>query len=155
MIITGQLVRDSVYNYQFVRKKEMTTWFSVLLVVAGLVISASIWAINLKVHRFERFSRMCALFGPFVLLVMFMYSIYFIKGAYYSWLMLICLSLGITIAWLCAGALLIGVLIILAVGGYWLVVTLRDTNYAAFRRRFRRDFSYGWRRIKAWIEGEE
>ncbi len=50
---------------------------------------------------------------------------------------------------------MIGVLIILAVGGYWLTVTLRDANYAAFRRRFRRDFSYGWRRIKAWIEGEE
>lgn len=133
----------------------MTTWFSILLIIAGILCSASIWAINLKVRRYERFCRIVATFGPFVLLAMFMYSIYFIKGANYSWLLLICLSLGITIVWLFGGGLAVGVLIILAVGGYWLTVTLRDTNYAAFRRRFRRDFSYGWRRIKAWIEGEE
>ena len=132
----------------------MSTWFSILLVFVGLLIGASIWMINLKVRRFERCCRMTALFGPCVLLAMFMFSIYFIKGVNSSWLLLICLSMAMTVVWILAGLLMVGVLIILIVGGYWLIVTLKDTNYAVFRRRCRRDFSYCWREVKAWIEGE-
>ncbi len=132
----------------------MNTWFSILLMLVGLLMGASIWAVNLKVRRFERFCRATVLFGPIVLLVMFIFSIYFLKGVNSSWLLLICLSVGITVVWILAGLLMVGVLIILVVGGYWLVITLRDMNYAVFRRRFRRDFSYCWREVKAWIEGE-
>lgn len=133
----------------------MTAWFTFLLFLIGILTAASLWAINLNVRRFAPASRLMAMVGPFVLLGMFIYSIYFIKGVNYSWLLILGLSLVTTMAWIFAGGLLIGVIIILAVGGYWTVVTLRDANYAAFRRRFRRDFSYGWSRVKAWIEGEE
>ncbi len=133
----------------------MTTLYSVLLFVVGVLTAGAIWAVNLNLRRFEYSARLIAFFGPFVLLAMFVYSIYFIKGANYSWLLIFFLSLITTIMWIFAGGLLVGVLMILAVGGYWVTVTLRDTNYAAFRRRFRRDFSYGWSRIRAWIEGEE
>ncbi len=133
----------------------MTTWFTFLLFLIGILTAASLWAVNLNVRRFAPASRLMAMVGPVVLLGMFIYSIYFIKGSNYSWLLIFGLSLVTTMAWIFAGGLLIGVIIILAVGGYWTVVTLRDANYAAFRRRFRRDFSYGWSRIKAWIDGEE
>ena len=133
----------------------MTTCFTLLLFLTGILTAAALWAVNLDVRRFAPASRLIAMVGPIALLGMFIYSIYFIKGANYSWLLIFCLSLVTTLAWISAGGLLVGVLIILAVGGYWTAVTLRDANYAAFRRRFRRDFSYGWSRVKAWIEGEE
>lgn len=133
----------------------MTTCFTLLLFLTGILTAAALWAVNLDVRRFAPASRLIAMVGPIALLGMFIYSIYFIKGANYSWLLIFCLSLVTTMAWIFAGGLLVGVLIILAVGGYWTAVTLRNANYAAFRRRFRRDFSYGWSRIKAWIEGEE
>lgn len=133
----------------------MTTWFTFLLFLIGILTAASLWAVNLNVRRFAPASRLVSMVGPVVLFGMFIYSIYFIKGSNYSWVLILGLSLVTTLAWIFAGGLLVGVSIILAVGGYWTVVTLRDANYAAFRRRFRRDFSYGWSRIKAWIEGEE
>lgn len=139
----------------FEGKSKMTTWFTLLLFLIGILTAASVWAVNLDVRRFAPVSRLISMVGPIVLLGMFVYSIYFIKGANYSWLFIFLLSLVTTLVWIFAGGLLVGIVIILAVGGYWTGVTLRDANYAAFRRRFRRDFSYGWSRIKAWIEGEE
>ena len=132
----------------------MSPLFSILQIIICLLTSCSIWAINLKIRRSERFCRTIVLFGPLILFGMFIYSLYFIKGVHHAWFLTILLSLGTTIAWIFAGCMIIGILIILSVGSYWLTVTLRNTNYEAFRRRFRRDFSHGWRQIKAWIEGE-
>lgn len=133
----------------------MDTWFSALLIVIGILTSGAIWAVNLNIRRFAPMSRLLAMVGPLVLLGMFIYSLYFVKGAGSSCLLIFFLSLGITLVWIAAGGLLVGVAIILAVGGYWTTTTLRDTNYAALWRRIRRDFSYSWNRIRAWIEGEE
>ncbi|MBQ8677435.1 MAG: hypothetical protein IJ529_03065 [Alphaproteobacteria bacterium] len=130
------------------------TWFYFILICLGILTSSSIWAINLKLRRFERASKIIAMLGPWILFFMFIWSIN-AKGGNYSYIAIFFLSLLSTMMWIFAGCLLVGVIIILSVGTYWLTVTLKNTNYAVLRRKFRRDFAYGWERIRAWIEGEE
>ena len=132
----------------------MTTLFSILILLISLLVSTSIWAVFLKIRRFERAFRTILLFGPAVLIGMQFYSLSVIKAADYPALTMIFLSLLYSVAFIILGLLLVGIIIIIAVGGYWLVTTLRQTGYKPFWRRFRRDFSYGWNRIKSWLEGE-
>ena len=132
----------------------MTTLFSVLVLLISMLVGISIWGIFLKIRRFERAFRIVLLFGPAILIGMQFYSLSVIKAADYSTLAMIFLSILYSLAFVILGLLLIGIIIIVAVGGYWLVTTLRKTGYKPFWRRFRRDFSYGWNRIKSWLEGE-
>ncbi len=133
----------------------MDVWFYSSLILLGILTAGSIWAVILNVKRFIPLSRLFSVLGPIALLAMFIYSIDVLKDGNYSWYILFCLSLITTFAWICAGGLLIGTLIILMVGGHWTFATLRNTNYSALWRRIRLDFSYSWNRVRAWIEGEE
>jgi hypothetical protein len=139
----------------FLKEVKMNLWFYISLILLGILTSGSIWAVILNVKRFLPLSRLMTLLGPIALLSMFIYSIDVLKDGNYSWFILFCLSLISTFACICAGGLLVGTLIILAVGGHWTFVTLRNTNYSALWRRIRRDFAYSWSRVRAWVEGEE
>ncbi|MBP5399173.1 MAG: hypothetical protein J6Y53_01990 [Alphaproteobacteria bacterium] len=133
----------------------MTVWFYLLLVILGLIQAMSLWVLNLKIIRFEFTARRLAFIVPWFLFGMLFYSNYFVKEEVYSFLMAVIISVALACAIVLAGVLLVGMIIILTVGTYWVVVTLRNTNYSVYKRRVRMDFSYAWNRIKAWIEGEE
>lgn len=133
----------------------MTAWFYFLLVMLGLVQAMALWVLNLKIVRFEFSARRLAFVVPWFLVGMLFYSNYFVKEEVYSFWTAVVISFALACAIVLAAVLLVGMLIILAVGSYWVVVTLRETNYSVYRRRVRMDFSYAWNRIKAWIEGEE
>ena len=134
----------------------MTVWFYFSLVILGLIQAMALWVLNLKIIRFEFTARRLAFIVPWFLVGMLFYSNYFVKEeGSYSLLMAIVISVALACAIVLAGVLLIGMIIILVVGTYWVVVTLRETNYSVYRRRVRMDFSYAWHRIRAWLEGEE
>lgn len=133
----------------------MTVWFYFSLVILGLIQAMALWVLNLKIMRFEFTARRLAFIVPWFLFGMLFYSNYFVKEEVYSFLTAIVISVALACAIVLAGVLLIGMIIILTVGTYWVVVTLRNTNYSVYKRRVRMDFSYAWNRIKAWIEGEE
>ena len=133
----------------------MTTWFSLLSIVVGILVGAAIWSMILKIKRFEQISRLVAIVGAIVLIGMFIYSLSVIKGAAYSRLIITFLSLLYSAMYVVLGILTVGIMIILAVGGYWCVVNFRNTDFKVLWSRMRHDFLYGWERIKAWIEGEE
>lgn len=132
-----------------------STWFSILLIFISIFVGAAIWGLILKIKRFEKFLRLAASLGPCVLMASFIYSLLVIKNVGYSLFVTICLSLLYSSIFIIMGILIVGTIIILSIGGYWLAVVLRKTNYRALWRHIRRDFFYGWNRIKAWIEGEE
>lgn len=133
----------------------MSIWFYLVLVILGLVQALALWVLNLKIARFEFCSRRLTFILPWFLVGMLFYSNYFVKDEVYSFLFALCISVALACAIVLAAMLLVGMIIILAVGSYWVWVVLRETNYSVYRRRVRRDFSYAWNRIKAWIEGEE
>lgn len=133
----------------------MNVWFSFALVLTGFLTAACIWAINLKIKRSSMITRWGSLLGIAVLLAMFFYSIDIIKGSAYSIHTIIGLSVGITIVWIVACVLTMGVLIILTVGCYWVVSTLRKTSPKQFWENLKIDFKNNFEHIKAWIEGEE
>ena len=133
----------------------MTTLFYVLLILFSLLIGAALWSISLKIKRFERISTVLLRVGPCVVFAMSLYSIYFMKNDGYGLFHNLFLSLVMMAMLLVGAALMVGVLIIFAVGVYWTFVTLRGTNYAVYGRRVRMDFSSLWNKIKNWVEGEE
>lgn len=133
----------------------MTTLFYVLLILFSLLVGAALWSATLKIRRFERAADICLRGGPLVVFVMLFYSVYFMKNDDYGVLQNLFLSLVMTAMLIIGAALMVGVLIIFAVGAYWTFVTLRGTNYAVYGRRVRMDFSSLWNKIKNWVEGEE
>lgn len=134
----------------------MTVWFYFSLVILAMIQAMALWVLSLKIIRFEFTARRLAFLVPWFLVGMLFYSNYFVKEeGSYSLFTAIIISVALACAIVLAGVLLVGMIIILAVGTYWVVVTLRETNYSVYRRRVRMDFSYAWHRIKAWIEGEE
>ena len=125
------------------------------LIVVGLLTSACVWLINLEFERFQPAARLGSLVGLFLLLAMFVYSIHFVKGADYSWGLILALSLGITIVWLLACGFTIGVAVILSVGTYWLVTTWKKTDLKEFWLGVKSDFKTEVANIKSLFDDEE
>ena len=93
--------------------------------------------------------------GIALLLVMFIYSIHYVKGADYSRGLILALSVGMTIVWLLACGFTIGVLVIVSVGAYWLVTTWRKTDFREFWSGVKSDFKTEVASLKSWIDDEE
>ena len=133
----------------------MTMIFYFLLILISLMVAAALWSVSLKIRRFERAAQILLRGGPWIIFGMVVYSIYFIKNDDYGLLQNLFLSLVMTAMLIVGAALMVGVLIIFAVGAYWTFVTLRGTNYAVYGRRVRMDFSSLWNKFRNWLEGEE
>lgn len=128
---------------------------SFLSFVIGLFTACSIWATNLKIKRSREITRWGSLVGILALFVLFFYSIYYIKAADYALWLIIALSIGITVAWVIACCMFTGLLIIVAVGAYWLATTLRKTSIQEICYNIKADFKENFVRLKSWIDGEE
>jgi len=133
----------------------MTAYFSLLLILAGILFGAALWSVILKIRRFEKIARLLLLIGPMFLIGMSIYWISVVKDVVYSRFVIIFLAILHSALFVLVGILIVGVIIILAVGGYWCVVNFRKTDFKVFWQGVRNDFISDWKKIKAWIEGEE
>ncbi len=133
----------------------MSTILTLGLILVGLFTASCIWFINLDFEKHQAVARGGSVLGVFLLLAMFVYSIHFVKGADYSWGLILSLSLGITIVWLLACGFTIGVAVILSVGTYWIVTTWRHTDFREFWSGVKSDFKNELASLKSWIDDEE
>lgn len=125
------------------------------LILVGLLTAGCVWFINLNFERYQAVARGGSLFGIVLLLAMFVYSIHFVKGADYSWGLILALSLGMTIVWLLACGFTIGVAVILSVGTYWVVTTWKNTDFKEFWAGVKTDFKNEIAGLKSWFDDEE
>ena len=125
------------------------------LILVGLLTAGCIWFINLNFERYQAVARGGSLLGAVLLLAMFVYSIYFVKGADYAWWLIWALSFGMTIVWLLACGFTIGVAVILSAGTYWVVTTWKNTDFKEFWANVRLDFKNGIMNLKSWFDDEE
>jgi len=133
----------------------MNVTFAVLLIFVGLVTAAGIWSINLKNDKWGMVARWGVLIGSIVLLGMFMYSLYYIKGVSYNFLIVFVLALALALVWLFACSMATGLGIIIGVGIYWMVSTFRKSSCREIWAKLKEDFHKDIVHFKAWIDGEE
>lgn len=133
----------------------MNTLLTLGLIICGLYTASCIWIINLKIERYEFLARRSSLIGLIIILVMFIYSIYFIKGVDYSFGVILGLSIGITIVWLLACGFAIGIFTIMTVGTYWLITTWKKTDFHELWSNIKLDFKAKITSLKSWIDDEE
>ena len=125
------------------------------LIFCGLLTAGCVWILNLKIEKYEPFARWCSLAGIVVVLAMFIYSIHFVKGADYSWGLILALSVGITVVWLLACGFAIGLVAIVSSLAYWLVTTWKKTDFREFWANAKADFKAEIASLKSWIDDEE
>ena len=133
----------------------MSTMLTAGLIVCGLLTAGCVWVLNLKLDGYGPAARWGSMLGIALLLVMFIYSIHYVKGADYSRGLILALSVGMTIVWLLACGFTIGVLVIVSVGAYWLVTTWRKTDFREFWSGVKSDFKTEVASLKSWIDDEE
>ena len=134
----------------------MSTLLTVGLIVCGFFTAACIWAINLKMFaNYGRLVRIGSVIGIVLQLVMFVYSIHFVKGADYSWLLILGLSVASTIVWLLACGLALGTITIIGVGCYWSVTTWKKTNFKEYWLGVKTDIRNEINSLKSWLDDEE
>ena len=133
----------------------MSTMLTMGLIACGLLTAGCVWVVNLEIQKCGRAARIGSLLGVAVQLAMFVYSIHFVKGADYSWGLILILAIGMTIVWLLACGFAIGVLIILSVGTYWTVTTWKKTDFREFWANVKADFKAEIASLKSWIDDEE
>lgn len=125
------------------------------LILVGLLTAGCVWFINLNFEKYQAVARVGSLLGIALLLAMFVYSIHFVKGADYSWGLILALSLGMTIVWLLACGFTIGVTVILSVGTYWVVTTWKNTDFREFWASVKTDLKNEIAGLKSWFDDEE
>ena len=125
------------------------------LILVGLLTAGCVWFINLNFERYQAVARIGSVLGIASLLAMFVYSIHFVKGADYSWGLILALSLGMTIVWLLACGFTIGVSVILSVGTYWVVTTWKNTDFREFWASVKIDLKNEIAGLKSWFDDEE
>lgn len=133
----------------------MSTTFTVFLILIGIFTAMCIWALNLKINRHAKAARWGSLAGILILFIMFFYSIDYVKGANYTPGLVIGLSVGTTIVWVLACAFMVGLLIIIAVGLYWVVTMFKNHSLKDMWEMMKADFIECYSKLKAWAEGEE
>lgn len=133
----------------------MNAGFAVLLLITGLITAAGIWSVNLRAEKWGAAGRWSALIGSLVLMGMFIYSLYYIKSVPYNFLASVCLAVAMTLAWLFACSMAVGLFIIIVAGIYWIVSAFRKTSCREMWAKLREDFRNDIVHIKAWIDGEE
>ncbi len=125
------------------------------LIVCGLLTAGCVWVINLKIDGYGPAARWGSAVGIVLLLVMFVYSIHYVKGADYSRGLILALSIGMMMVWLLACGFAIGVLVIVSAGTYWLVTTWKKTDFREFWSGVKADFKAEVASLKSWIDDEE
>ncbi len=133
----------------------MSAFLTAGLIVCGLLTSSCIWILNLKIDRYGAAARWGSVIGIMLLLVMFVYSIYYVKGVDYSPGLTVGLSVGMTIVWLLACGFMVGVSAIVSVGVYWLINTWKKTDFREFWSEMKSDFKAEIDSLKSWIDDEE
>lgn len=133
----------------------MNAFFVIALFVVGLLTAVGMWMINLKAEKLGALGRWGTLLGVIVTIAMFVYSLYCIKDVNYNFLAVFGLSIGMALVWLLACGLAVGLFIIVGVGVYWIVTTLRQNSFRDMWRKLKADFASDIMHLKNWLEGEE
>lgn len=127
----------------------------IALFAVGLLTATGIWMINLNAGKFGALCRWGTLLGTIVTVMMFSYSMYYIKDVNYNLFAAFGLSVGMALVWLVACSLAVGVFIIVGVGVYWIVTTLRQNSFSDMWNKLKTDFRNDIVHLKNWMEGEE